>query len=532
MNRHLLVKITTTGQNTFISIILLLFLLFPASSSLAGSIYWVDSATQKIQKSDLDGANQVDVLSGMTGYPGNPLGSPSGIALNILAGNLYWTETGSNLLKRATLNGTNQQILVSNHGSRSIELDLANDKMYWYDTFVLSRLGSANLDGTGIEDLTSFNPFDRTGIAVDPVGGKLYLTNRELPAIERINLDGGSYEMLVTDNLVDPREIALDINNARIYWADAQAGKIQRAYLDGSGQEDIITGLVNPHGIAIDPLIGKVYWSDFGADKIQRANLDGSGIEDLIIGISSPVGIALDLQPEPCANAGGDSDGDGVCNSADNCLNVYNPDQSDSDGNGIGDACDECLTFGGDTDYDGLCNDNDNCPTIENPNQADFDSDWLGNVCDNCPDDLNPDQADADGNGIGDVCDAPVDDTPPVIELAVSPATLWPPNHKMVPIEVTLTVTDGPNPQPSISLLSITSNESEQEYAFHADYDQNLNEGYTFDDITIDSSGNISLRAERSGKGDGRIYTITYKATDSAGNTTTASTIVTVPHNL
>ncbi len=34
-----------------------------------------------------------------------------------------------------------------------------------------------------------------------------------------------------------------------------------------------------------------------------------------------------------------DSDGDGVCDNVDNCPAVPNPDQKDSDGNGIGDAC-------------------------------------------------------------------------------------------------------------------------------------------------------------------------------------------------
>lgn len=38
----------------------------------------------------------------------------------------------------------------------------------------------------------------------------------------------------------------------------------------------------------------------------------------------------------------GDTDEDGVCCDVDNCLNKYNPDQSDIDENGIGDACDVC----------------------------------------------------------------------------------------------------------------------------------------------------------------------------------------------
>ena len=47
----------------------------------------------------------------------------------------------------------------------------------------------------------------------------------------------------------------------------------------------------------------------------------------------------------------------------------------------------------------------------------------------------------------------------------------------------------------------------------------------------VDTNGNISLRAERSGTGTGRIYTLTYSATDCSGNSSTAEVTVTVPHN-
>ncbi len=36
-----------------------------------------------------------------------------------------------------------------------------------------------------------------------------------------------------------------------------------------------------------------------------------------------------------------DSDGDGVLNAADNCPYTFNPDQSDQDGDGVGDVCED-----------------------------------------------------------------------------------------------------------------------------------------------------------------------------------------------
>ena len=70
---------------------------------------------------------------------------------------------------------------------------------------------------------------------------------------------------------------------------------------------------------------------------------------------------------DPCANNGGDSDGDGVCDNQDNCDFTANPDQADNDGDGIGNVCDDtpngnpCANNGGDSDGDGVCDDQDNC---------------------------------------------------------------------------------------------------------------------------------------------------------------------------
>jgi len=78
---------------------------------------------------------------------------------------------------------------------------------------------------------------------------------------------------------------------------------------------------------------------------------------------------------------------------------------------------DLCAERGGDSDGDGVCDMDDNCPYTYNPGQEDADEDGIGNACDNCPDNYNPGQEDADGDGIGDVCD------PTVITLASFMAT-------------------------------------------------------------------------------------------------------------
>jgi hypothetical protein len=101
-----------------------------------------------------------------------------------------------------------------------------------------------------------------------------------------------------------------------------------------------------------------------------------------------------------------DPDGDGVIGNLDNCPQDHNPDQSDSDGDRIGEACDECPgDWINDPDEDGHCGLADNCPYDYNPGLGDGDSDGVGDACDICPDDFDPDQDDPDGDGLGDACE-------------------------------------------------------------------------------------------------------------------------------
>ena len=61
--------------------------------------------------------------------------------------------------------------------------------------------------------------------------------------------------------------------------------------------------------------------------------------------------------------------------------------------------------------------------------------------------------------------------------------------------------------------------------------DNGYDDGNTVNDIVIVDDFTFKLRAERSGVGDGRTYTITYKVTDDCGNATVGTATVFVPLN-
>jgi hypothetical protein len=113
-----------------------------------------------------------------------------------------------------------------------------------------------------------------------------------------------------------------------------------------------------------------------------------------------------------------------------------------------------------------------------------------------------------------------VDSEPPTItNVSVNPSVLWPPNHQMN--NITVSYLTGDNCGSASAVLSVTSNEAQS----------GQGNGDQSPDWIITDANHLQLRAERNGKGDGRIYTITITATDSYGNTATATTMVVVPKN-
>lgn len=123
-----------------------------------------------------------------------------------------------------------------------------------------------------------------------------------------------------------------------------------------------------------------------------------------------------------------------------------------------------------------------------------------------------------------------VDVTPPTITASMNPGLLWPPNHKMVTTTPTLEVADNCSVAGTM-LESIIMNEGDETDTYDPEIDTTQGDGNTTNDIQVTGDGVISLRAERSGKGDGRIYTLVFSVTDGTGNTAEDDTQVVVPHN-
>ena len=114
-----------------------------------------------------------------------------------------------------------------------------------------------------------------------------------------------------------------------------------------------------------------------------------------------------------------------------------------------------------------------------------------------------------------------VNDTevPAIQSVTPSKTVLFPPNHKMIPVSLTVVATDNCGIA-TTKIVSVTSNEPAR-----------IDDDDRAPDWRITGDLSLQLRAERSGKGRGRVYTITVEVTDRAGNKSQKATFVTVPHD-
>ena len=131
----------------------------------------------------------------------------------------------------------------------------------------------------------------------------------------------------------------------------------------------------------------------------------------------------------------------------------------------------------------------------------------------------------SDGNGGSDTANVDVtvvDTTPPAItSVTATPATLWPPDHTMRAVSLAAVASDNCDVAVACSSASASSSEPEN----------GLGDGDTAPDAQLVGPFTAMLRAERSGSGNGRNYTITMACRDASGNSALGSTTVTVPNS-
>ncbi len=217
-----------------------------AIDKAGGKIYWSSSTT--IKRANLDGTDIQLVAGGLESVR---------IYLDVSGGKIYWLSRDQDKIQRSDLDGADVEDLITGLSDDPLDLavDVSGGKVYWTHRYGQVYIRRADLDGANVEDLiTRTERAEPTAIDLDVSDGKMYWRVGRTGKIQRANLDGSSVKEIVSG--VGYGEIALDVPGGKIYWS--HEGSIQRADLDGANVEDVATGLTDPIGIALSTSIGEM----------------------------------------------------------------------------------------------------------------------------------------------------------------------------------------------------------------------------------------------------------------------------------
>jgi len=153
-----------------------------------------------------------------------------------------------------------------------------------------------------------------------------------------------------------------DVTNGQFGWSVDMISDV-----DGDGANDLAVGAMGWNGLTgwadiysgqtgglLYTIAGEHGDDWFGRDLAGNGDYDNDGVNDLIIGCPAYALEGTDTTGRISIYLLGDSDADGILTGCDNCPVDYNPDQTDTDGDGIGDACDAfCCANRGDVDHSG-----------------------------------------------------------------------------------------------------------------------------------------------------------------------------------
>ena len=216
---------------------------------------------------------------------------------------LYWGDSAGNIHRHSE--SLDDHVVVSGlEYPTSLALDPTSEKIYWADP-AGGKIQRADLDGSNVEDIVTFNPLggtafgrDRVSLALDLDNGKVYWTNIRLGSgravIRRANLDGSSPEDFISQHFPSD-QVLFGMDSNGLY------GNL--AVFDGTvySRADASVVALNVNGGPLRTLIripyigddnnnrgdiavsnGKIYWADNTRQVIRRANVDSSNVEDIV----------------------------------------------------------------------------------------------------------------------------------------------------------------------------------------------------------------------------------------------------------
>ncbi|XP_055957563.1 low-density lipoprotein receptor-related protein 4 [Patella vulgata] len=220
-----------------------------------------------IRKLSLDVPYYADVV-----IPVGELTNSIAIDVDKAEGKVYWTDTLSDTISRSNLDGSRREHVLK-HGLQTADglaVDSVGRKIYWTDAGH-KRIEVACLDGD-MRKVLFWEDLDRPrAIALHYHAGYMFWTDwGKNPSIQRADMDGGNRKILISDQMVWPNGLAVDYANSRIIWGDAKTEVIECSDLHGNYRRVLVAKVAHPYGLAVSG--NWIYWTDWRAMSINRAN--------------------------------------------------------------------------------------------------------------------------------------------------------------------------------------------------------------------------------------------------------------------
>jgi subtilisin family serine protease/DNA-binding beta-propeller fold protein YncE len=381
----------------------------------------IDAAgiTAYVNESDTGTLAAIDLATGSVVRVASGLDFPVGLALSPYGNTAYIgeaTRTPRGRIKALNLSTGEATLVASDLQSpQGLALDAGATTLYVSEVSeqMAGTLLAIDL-GSGAVSTVASGLGAPSGIALDSGGAKAYVTDPGGGRLLSIDLQSGVVQPVLA-GLDDPLGVALNAAGTVAYVAELGRSNLTAIDLATRAVTHLGSGLSGPAGVAIlfpsgctsdflsvDPMSGTLA----PAASIDLAVLFDSGdlfggTYETSIEISSNdpftpilrVPAVLNVNPI-CPDL--DSDGYAVCSTA--CAL------------GGGDRCGDCddRSTAIHPFVAEVCNGlDDNCNGLRDEGTAglDSDGDLIGDSCDNCGIVWNPDQGDADADGVGDSCE-------------------------------------------------------------------------------------------------------------------------------
>uniref|UniRef100_A0AAF5Q0L6 EGF-like domain-containing protein n=13 Tax=Wuchereria bancrofti TaxID=6293 RepID=A0AAF5Q0L6_WUCBA len=190
-------------------------------------------------------------------------------------------------IRKLTLDGENYELVARGFENViSMDIDMKERKVYLVDSgkLRLYRVSMEELDQPidSYEVVLRHNVFGTEGIAIDWIGRKLYMLNRQERSLRVCELDGRYCRTLIRDRIAQPKAIVIHPGKGYLYFTEwSLQAYIGRVSLDGSPQlSDPIEKLAEndlgwPNALAIDFFADKLFWADAHLNEVGFMNLNG-----------------------------------------------------------------------------------------------------------------------------------------------------------------------------------------------------------------------------------------------------------------